>query len=289
MLLAEAVEALQVRPGKWYVDATLGGGGHTRAILDCGGKVLGVDHDRRAIERATHELEKEIKRGNVIVRKANFVEMSMLTKREHLPISGILFDLGMSSLQLAEKRGFSFVDETLDMRMDEELGVTAKDLVNVLSQEELKMLFRRYGEETRAGSVAARIVDARKKRPIRAARELAQIISENRSVRGLHPATKVFQALRIAVNDELNNLRKALPQAIELVQPGGRVVVISFHSLEDRIVKQCFRSYSDSGKASILTKKPVLPSQSEVAENPRSRSAKLRVAERRLEPEGAHA
>lgn len=282
-MVNEVLECLRISPGSWYLDATLGGGGHTKALLAKGGNVLGLDHDQRVISSLTQELSQPIKSGQLIVKYGNFANLLDLAKDTGKIYSGVLFDLGMSSLQLEQNRGFSFTDETsLDMRMDTTLGVTALDLVNALSEKELKLLLTHYGEEPYATRIAKHIVSVRARKPIRSARELADFVSQVVPRSRLHPATRVFQALRIAVNDELNNLRCGLPQAIELVRYSGRIVAISFHSLEDRIVKESFRESEQKGLAVRITDKPLTPSLEEIELNPRSRSAKLRILEKKL-------
>ena len=283
VLLNEALDYLSVQPGGLYVDATFGFGGHAEAILKAGGKVLGLDADEESLRLGGKRLAAEFNdlKDNLKLIRGNFREIETLARENGFgSVNGVLFDLGFSSWQLEHSgRGFSFLrDEPLDMRMDNRLMVTAADLVNGLGKQELYELFTRFGEETRARRLAEFIIESRRIEPILKASDLAERISQvaGRKFKHRHPATKVFQALRIAVNDELNCLRVALPQALKLLRPGGRLVVISFHSLEDRLVKNYFRSVAAS---LILTKKPVIPSDSEMRENPRARSAKLRALE----------
>ena len=300
VLLKEAIEFLKVKRGEKYIDATVGGGGHTVEILKRGGRVLGLDVDPEAIG-ATKEkirgLDKWTSRksGNslifqssahlLILHKGNFAHLREIAlKLGFDEVAGILFDLGVSARQLlTPERGFSFTsDAPLDMRMDPDLAVTAADLVNGLGRKELYELFSKLGEEHHAWRIARAIVSARSLKPIKTCAELARIIMEavprrRRSSR-INPATRCFQALRIAVNDELNNLNLALPQAIDLLKPGGRLVVVSFHSLEDRIVKNFLKEREG---LKILTKKPIRPTETEVKRNPRSRSAKMRVGEKK--------
>ncbi|MDP3941720.1 MAG: 16S rRNA (cytosine(1402)-N(4))-methyltransferase RsmH [bacterium] len=286
VMLQEASSLLQVKKGKRYIDVTLGGGGHTLAIAKSGGVVLAIDVDEEAIrfveEKITHVAE-DVRR-EITLCKGNFREIGQIAKREGFTkVSGILFDLGVSSHQFdTPSRGFSFQREgVLDMRMDSSLAVTAKDLINGLSKKELAKLFEKYGEEPFSNKIADCIVEARSMQPIETTRDLAFIIERRMGKSGgMHPATRVFQALRIAVNDELHALEEALSASLQLIGVGGRIVVISFHSLEDRIVKHRFSSFADQGFGSILTKKPVTPTLEEVAENPRARSAKMRVFER---------
>ena len=275
----ELLEYLQVAPGKKYIDATVGGGGHAAAIISRGGCVLGIDLDPAAVEFAKRRLAAKSK----IVR-GNFREIDVIARQNGFEaVDGILFDLGMSSWQIERsERGFSFLrNEPLDMRMDpEHQKVTAAHLVNALSKNELYELISQFGQEILAKKFATLIVRERRIKPIKTTQDLVAIIqkgSGGRRKRRLHPATKVFQALRIAVNDELNNLRMALPKAWKLLKMGGRLVVISFHSLEDRVVKEFGGQISD-GK--ILTKKPLTPTLLEVKANPRARSAKLRSFEK---------
>ncbi|MDO8452679.1 MAG: 16S rRNA (cytosine(1402)-N(4))-methyltransferase RsmH [bacterium] len=285
VMLTEVLEYLNVQKDKWYVDCNLGGGGHTGAILEKGGKVLGIDMDKDAITEAEESQDSRLKTEDLILVQSNFVKVKEICEEKKIIPSGILFDLGMSTHQLeAAGRGFSFnASAPLDMRMDQTFGATAKDLVNGLHQGELEELFIKYGEEFQAKRIAMRIVDERRAKPIETTDELARIVTSvykrNKGNR-LHPATRIFQALRIAVNDELNSLKEALPASFDVLEKGGRLVVISFHSLEDRIVKNYFKELEEGGKAKILTDKPVTPSDEEVAQNPRSRSAKLRVVEK---------
>jgi 16S rRNA (cytosine1402-N4)-methyltransferase len=276
VLLDEVIRGLHIIPGANYIDATSGGGGHTRGILEKGGQVLGIDQDPQAIDYVRQTLP----HPHLTLVPGNFNSISdIATQHGFTPCQGILYDLGTSAFQLeTPMRGFSFQrDEPLDMRMDPNLAVTAKDLVNALGRKELTLLFTKYAKEPKAKQIADRIVDARKNYPLQTTGDLIRIIE---SVTGgrhgkLHPATKVFQALRIAVNDELNSLETSLPQAIELLAPMGRLVVISFHEGEDRLVKEFIHQTST---LTSLTKKPIVPQASEVAANPRARSAKLRVA-----------
>jgi 16S rRNA (cytosine1402-N4)-methyltransferase len=282
VLLLEAIKGLNVQSHHKYIDATIGGGGHTLEILKNGGQVLGIDCDPEAILAA----EARIKKG-AILKQGNFAHLTKIAQEANFgKVSGILFDLGVSTFQLkTERRGFSFnSDAVLDMRMDPSLEVTAADLVNGLTEKELYELFKKYSEEFHSRAIARALVCARSLRPIKTGNDLAKIICQVRGKRGrfdrTHPATRIFQALRIAVNDELNNLRLALPQALTLLEKEGRLVVISFHSLEDRIVKNTFKEEERKGTLIVLTKKPVRPSEEEIRINPRARSAKMRVAQK---------
>ena len=307
ILLKEVNKHLLIKLGEKYIDATIGGGGHTKEILKLGGKVLGIDCDPEAIKAARKSLQacptprraKRALRGSTsswqliqdeamyrLVR-GNFAHLKKIGQENGFSrVGGVLFDLGVSSYQLeTPQRGFSFsLEAPLDMRMDSNLEVTAADLVNGLNRGELEKLFAKYGEETDSRRIATAICQARQTKKIETTQELAKIIvgvKPRREKFGrIHPATRCFQALRIAVNDELNNLREALPQALTLLKHGGRLVVISFHSGEDRIVKQFLKEAERKSEMNILTKKPVRPSQEEINQNPRSRSAKLRAGEK---------
>jgi 16S rRNA (cytosine1402-N4)-methyltransferase len=287
VLLEQTVEYLKVEPGKKYIDATLGGGGHAREIVKQGGKVLGIDFDQDALDYVRSELRienGELRKDFVLV-KGNFVDIDTIA-REHgfEEVAGILFDLGVSLHQFDKAdRGFSFRNEgPLDMRMDRDLNVKAKDLVNILSKGELYELFHKLGEERFAHAIADHIVRARRISPIQTTRELSEIVQQAvpRRYTEINPATRIFQALRIAVNDELNNLRDALPKAIKLIESGGRMSVISFHSLEDRIVKHQFKEWALEGIGTTLTRKPIVPTEEEIAANKASRSSKLRAFEK---------
>lgn len=295
VLLKETIEYLKVKKNGKYIDATVGGGGHAQAILKLGGKILGVDCDPEALNSAREYLttacpaRRSLDEGGPDpswrLFRGNFKDLTRIAaENDFSDVDGVLFDLGVSSYQLeTPKRGFSFnIQAPLDMRMDPNSKVTAADLVNGLNKNELKKLFQKFGEEKLAGRLAEAIINARRLKPIESCRQLAEIILEVKPKKGkIHPATRVFQALRIAVNDELNNLKEALPAALEVLKTGGRLVVISFHSGEDRIVKDFFKQKEREGGLIILTKKPTRPTAEEIKENPRSRSAKLRAAEKR--------
>ncbi len=287
VLTKEAVDALQVQSGQWYLDGTFGRGGHTRHILAAGGKVIAFDVDSDAIAYGQTELATEIKAKQLVLVNSNFANLSRelfgLGREQH-SLSGAIFDLGMSSNQLEESgRGFSFQkDEPLDMRMSTELGVTAADLVNALPEKHLKNLFWENAQESFASAIARAIVEQRQKQPFHTTTELADLITKvkrGRQGSHLHPATKVFQALRIAVNMELDNLTVLLDQVRNWLKPHGRLVIISFHEGEDRLVKQRFQTWEEMGRGTQITAKPMVPSEAELQANPRSRSAKLRVLE----------
>lgn len=284
VLLKEVLGYLDLKKDKasWYVDATLGDGGYSVEILKAGGKIIGIDVDPVALGRAGARF-KEL--GNLVEDEdyklvtGNFRDLKELVLQTD--IKSIIFDLGVSSLQLdSPERGFSFQRlGPLDMRMDPNLAVSAADLVAVLSKEELYELFQKFGEEQNAFRYAKALVRARELNGnLTTTEDLARAIERVAGRRGkIHPATKVFQALRIVVNDELNALTEALPQALGLLKKDGNLLVISFHSLEDRIVKNTFREWEDEDLGTILTKKPIEATEEEVSENPRSRSAKMRV------------
>lgn len=282
VLLQEVLAGLHVKPGGKYIDATLGGGGHTLEITKQGGIVLGIDVDEEALAFVTEKLK-----GNehVLLERGNFSDIDKIAaKYGWNEVNGVLFDLGVSSHQFdTGERGFSFrSDAPLDMRMDQRLTVTAKDLVNGLHKGELYDLFTRYGEEHFARRIAENIIQARSIAPITTTSELAKIVERSypRGYHKVHPATKVFQALRIAVNDELHSLQEALPKAIQLLAQQGRLVVISFHSLEDKIVKESFKKAEEEGLGKVITDKPIEPMDIEKEENPRSGSSKLRIFEK---------
>lgn len=297
VLLNEAIQFLKVQKGKRYIDTTIGGGGHAQAIIDQGGLLLGIDCDPQAVAYTQKRLSsvcpamhRLVHGPDAFVRvvKANFADLKKIADQFGFSsVDGILFDLGVSSFQLeTASRGFSFRQNgPLDMRMDPEMSVSAADLVNALSRKELYELFIRLGEEKRARTIADALVRARRLRKITTTQELANIsiavYGGQEKIGHLHPATKVFQALRIAVNDELNNLKSALPEAAKLLEKKGRLAVISFHSLEDRIVKNFFKEMEKRGEFTILTMKPITPNKEEIIENVRSRSAKLRIMERK--------
>ena len=286
VLLREALDALGVKRDAWYIDCTLGDGGHSIEILRKGGKLVGIDIDPQALSRAQIRLESlGIDKIRYKLVQGNFREVKNLiyqqTDTKDRKFAGAIFDLGVSSLQLeAPERGFSFSKEgPLDMRMDPNLAVRALDLINALSRKELYELFKSLGEEKYSWALANSIVSARQVIPITTTGQLAALVEKSvrRKKGDIHPATRVFQALRIAVNDELGALQEGLDQVKDLIEKNGRVVVISFHSLEDRIVKHTFGNWEDERVGEVLTKKPVVPSNDEISMNPRSRSAKMRV------------
>ncbi len=289
MLVNEVLEGLNLSPGGIYVDGTLGLGGHSEAMFQRCPEieiVLGLDRDSEALEQARRRLAGL---GNRIwIIHSNFVDLPEILFAEGIgQVDGILLDIGLSSFQLEKSgRGFSFTrDEPLDMRMDGFETVTAADMVNHLPVTQLTDLIRTYGEERWAKRIAARIDEARKRRPIRTSAELASIvyraIPKRFHSRRIHPATRTFQALRIAVNKELDNLKLAMQRLPECLKPGGRLCIISFHSLEDRIVKHAIRQ---DQRLEPLTKKPIMAAPEELEVNPRARSAKLRIARKKTDP-----
>jgi len=285
VLLEETIEALDVQPGGRYIDCTLGAGGHAAAILEHsspGGQLLGIDADPRAMKIARARLEAYS--SSTLLINQNFVNLQAIcNKYDFFPVHGILFDLGLSSLQLENNsRGFSFQhDALLDMRLSPRQEITAAIIINASPESQLAHLIRAYGEEHYSQQIAHQIVQ---QRPIITTLQLAQMIEEAVGGRRgrIHPATKTFQALRVAVNQELEHLQSALKQAIDLLGFGGRLVVISYHSLEDRIVKRLMHQEASGEEACLrlVNKKVITPSLAEVQFNPRSRSAKLRAAER---------
>ena len=302
VLLHESVDALQIKPDGVYVDGTLGGGGHSEQIAMRlhGGKLICIDQDERAIERASRRLETYMDRITIV--HGNFRELGEILDRLRVQrVDGMLFDLGVSSPQLDEtERGFSYMhDAPLDMRMDETQSFTAREVINGWPEERLRRILFEYGEERYASRIASAIVRRREERPIETTTELSDLIRSAMPAAALrekqHPAKRSFQAIRIAVNDELNALSDMLGVAAERLATGGRLAVISFHSLEDRIVKNaiasrekgctCPRDFPVCTCGFVQTlrsvaRKPIIASGEELEENPRARSAKLRVAER---------
>lgn len=288
VLAQEVVEYLRCGEGGVFVDCTVGGGGHAEAILQSGSprtQLIGMDRDGEAIERAGRRLS--VFSDRVVLRRADFRDLEpVLDEIGVALVDGILMDLGMSSFQVEDpKRGFSFMKNgPLDMRMDPSQGTPAGDLIHRLNEDALAQIFRDYGEERWAGRIARAIVLHRESAPITRTVDLSLVIQRaiprRFQSRKIHPATRVFQALRIAVNDELNGLRHGMAGAIRRLRGGGRLVIISFHSLEDRIVKHELRKRAGVGEIRIITKRPVTAPAGEIRRNPRSRSAKLRVAER---------
>ena len=301
VLIQESMGLLKPRPGERYLDGTLGGGGHAEEILlrsSPDGRVLGLDWDEDAVTAAGQRLSRFGER--LTIRRANFDQAKdILTAINWSRVDGVLLDLGVSSHQFdAAERGFSFqASAPLDMRMDRRQKLTALEIVNSFPEAQIAKIISDYGEEPRARRIAAAIATERKNRTIETTIDLAELIVRIRGKRSRahHPATQTFQALRIAVNRELETLKRFLEYGYELLQPGGRMVIISFHSLEDRLVKTAFRKWSEkcicpprtlkcecgwSQKAQRLTRKPIIASAEEVRANPRARAAKLRAVVR---------
>ena len=284
VLIDEVLHYLNPQPGKIYLDATFGGGGHTRAILlkepTC--SVIAVDWDKQALEKNAPELTYEFG-DRFSTMWGNFAQLPhLLKKHDHDKVDGVLVDFGTSQYQITEREGFSFaVDTPLDMRMSPaHFRVTAADIINNASEEELIYIFKEYGEERGARAIVRAILEVRSEHKITTTGELVRIITSVVPRRGpIHPATRVFQALRIVVNKELDNIKTFLLHLPQILNVGGRVVTISFHSLEDRLVKNYLKEHE--AEFEILTKKVVFPTDEEVAVNPSSRSARLRAAEKK--------
>lgn len=284
VLAEEVVQELALHAGAVVVDATVGDGGHAALMLNAispGGFLIGIDRDLEATKVAYENLSLKKSNAKFVIVHGSFSHLDhILEDAGYRGIDAILFDLGLSSRELMPARGFSFLhDAPLDMRFDNSAGQTAADIVNSYPKDKLADLIYEFGEERASRRIADAIFIARRKHRITSTVELADIITQAKGGRRgkIHPATQTFQALRIAVNDELSSLMSALPQAIQLLHPGGRAAVISYHSLEDRIVKNIFREAAHAGTVELLTKKPVVPSRAEVLANPRARSAKLRA------------
>lgn len=317
VLQKEVLEYLDPKPNENFIDATIDGGGHTAAILKKigpRGKVLGIEVDseiyeilrRRIVEFPISDFQ--FPKNRLVIVNNNYVNLKEIVEKLNFkPVKGILLDLGMSSWHLEESgRGFSFQrDEPLDMRYAHKIPnseiqneLTAEKIINEWPKYEIEKILKEYGEERFAKRIAKKIIEERRAGPIKTTLQLVEIIKKaiprayqhqriSRSktfglLGSRHFATRTFQALRIAVNNELNNLKKVLPQTLEVLEKGGRLIIISFHSLEDRLVKKFFKDFSKSGALEILTKKPVRPSYLEIKNNPRSRSAKLRAAKKIL-------
>jgi 16S rRNA (cytosine1402-N4)-methyltransferase len=305
VLVEEVIAMLAPAPGSLHIDTTLGGGGHTERVLEAAnpdGRVLGLDADPAAIARVEARLRPRFG-DRLVLRQANFRDLAAVAPAAGFSaVDGCLFDLGLSSFQLADReRGFGFrAGGPLDMRFDPSRGVPASELLASLDTAELTALLRRYGEEPKAPRIARAIVDARRVAPITTAEELATLLERvlppnPRIRRRTHPATRTFQALRIAVNEELEALQAGLAAALDLLRPGGRLVVLSYHSLEDRIVKRFFQAErrgcvcppelpvcvcGRNPRLRLVTSPSLTPTDAEIAANPRARSARLRAAER---------
>ncbi|HXM52739.1 MAG TPA: 16S rRNA (cytosine(1402)-N(4))-methyltransferase RsmH [Candidatus Binatus sp.] len=302
VLLQDVITSLQPAPGQAFIDATLGGGGYTRALMERlrpGGILLGIDRDASALERFAQEpVPPDI---TVILEHTNFAQLDRAAERIGRPPNGIVFDLGLSSLQLDDpERGFSFQsDGPLDMRLDRSESWTAADLLNRESESELRRILRDYGQERWGSRIAQRIVERRRKMPFKTTKDLVDVVAgaipRGAWPRDTHVATRTFMAFRIAVNRELDAIEKGLKAAIEVLASGGRVGVVSFQSLEDKIAKNLFNVEATDcicppqapvcicghrRSVRVITRKPITPSEAEVQENPRARSAKLRIAEK---------
>jgi 16S rRNA (cytosine1402-N4)-methyltransferase len=298
VLLKEVIENLKIKDNDIFVDATLGNAGHTKAILELGVTnltIIGIDADKDAIEKSKEVLEPWETNNQIFLEMTYFDSLNQILEDKQINhIDKILFDLGFRSDQVDDpKRGFSFLnDGPLDMSFQSSLGdienrqnkLTASQIVNEWQEESLADIIYGYGEEKFARRIARAIVKAREEKKIETTTELAEIVKSSVPVfyrRGrIHPATKTFQALRITVNDELERFKKALKDAYEKLSPTGRIAVISFHSLEDRITKRFFKEKAKAGEATLITKKPITPSKEEIEKNPRARSSKLRIIEK---------
>jgi len=302
VLLRQCIEGLNLRPGGVYVDGTLGRAGHSREIARrlTTGRLIAVDRDQAALDAAPARLEGYLDRVDLV--HGNFGDVASILDRLGVDaVDGMLFDLGVSSPQLDEAaRGFSYLqDAPLDMRMDRGAALTAREVVNTWSQEELKRILWQYGEERYAGLIAAAIVRRRERKPVETTLELSELVASAMPAKARrekqHPAKRSFQAIRIAVNDELGEVERMLPAALDRLRPGGRLAVISFHSLEDRLVKTAYAGWAKgctcppdfpvcvcgkTPRAKLIGKRPIVADEDELKENPRARSAKLRIAER---------
>jgi 16S rRNA (cytosine1402-N4)-methyltransferase len=288
VMLEEVLSYLNLSPGKTIVDATVGTGGHAEEILkriSPGGRLIGIDRDRESLNVAQDRLGKF---GSAsVLRQGNFMDIdSILKELKVKKVDGVLFDLGISSFQLGDpERGFSFKQEgPLDMRMDRESYISAQDLLNNLNEEEISALLWNFGQERWHNRIARLLVRERERRPISTTAELSSIVVRATPYKyrhyRIHPATRTFQAVRIAVNRELETLEIALRKTVEFLDKAARICVISFHSLEDRIVKISFKEFASEGLIKIVTRKPLAPGLAETRDNPSSRSSKLRVAEK---------
>jgi 16S rRNA (cytosine1402-N4)-methyltransferase len=290
VMVYQTIDYLKLRPGMTVVDATVGTGGHTEQILQRispGGTLVGIDRDAQSLALARERLGAYSASCRLV--HGNFVDLDKILKSEGIKlVDGMIFDLGISTYQLQNaERGFSFQNEgPLDMRMDQDSYISAYDLVNNLNEEEISSLLWNFGQERWHNRIAHLLVRERQRHPINTTRELADIVARSipsryrRSYYRIHPATRTFQAVRIAVNRELEILEESLNKGIAALKAGGRICVISFHSLEDRVAKFAFRKASAAGSVEIITPKPKTPEQDEINSNPSSRSSKLRVAER---------
>ena len=283
VMVEESIKLLNPIPGGTYVDATIGPGGHAEAILKLigtRGKIIGIDRDSEALRLAQERLSNK----RVVLKKGNFSGMENLLKEDGIAqVDGILFDLGISMVQMRDpERGLSFTsNKRLDMRMDKGQALSAWDVVNRYYEKEIERILREFGEERLSRKISEAIIRERRIKPVDTCSELSEIVERVYRRRGkVHPATKTFQALRIEVNKELEELRRGLNASVRSLTKGGRLCVISYHSLEDRIVKRFIAQSSKEGYLRAITKKPVTPGYDEIRSNPSSRSAKLRAAEK---------
>jgi len=295
VLVNEVINFLRPENGKVYVDATIGCGGYTERIFKvCPGcRVIGIDWDEQALEFTENRLKEFLNKGKLIVVKDNFVNIKNILKNLKIDkIDGIVFDFGLSMLQIKGNRGFSFDDNVLDMRMDTvNNSLTAYEVINKFPEKQLSEIFFKYGEEKFSKIIARKIVEKRKIKEIKTAKELAELVlkvvpkykrtflkgKEQKSFIKIHPATRIFQAIRIFINNELQNIELGLNNSIDVLNYGGRIITVSYHSLEDRIVKNIFKNRTD---CKVITKKPIAPTKEEISYNRSSRSAKLRAAEK---------
>ncbi len=284
VLLKEVVEILNPQSEEFFIDGTVGSGGHVIAIsekIGSKGKLLGLDWDEKAVESFKLKI-KNLKPKTIVVH-ANYADLPEILKKHNLPkADGLILDLGFSSESLTANKGFSFLkSEPLDMRYDIKQGITVAEIINSFSEKDLAEIFWQYGEERYSRQIAKKIIQERKSENIKTTFDLVEVIKKaiprNYERNRINPATRVFQALRIYVNQELKNLEKLLNNVNKIIKDKGRIAIISYHSLEDRLVKNRFRELKNQKKALILTKKPVRPTLKEIKENPRSRSAKLRA------------
>jgi 16S rRNA (cytosine1402-N4)-methyltransferase len=295
VLLDQVLTALDIKPGYWYVDATFGHGGHTKKIIEKNGKVLAIDYDWQNIKHAQNKFATLINNQQLILVNANFNQLlqivsTKLNQEARSKIAGILFDFGTTSEQLSDQQsGISFwgSNQELDMRIDKNLGVRAKDLLAVLSQKQLQHLFGEFGGEREASRISKEIAKRRQVGEyITTVSQLVSLIKNTKKhfPKNIHPATKVFQALRIAVNSELENIEQALPQALKILALEGVIVTIAFHQGEDRLAKQLFVLWEKNNLGLRLTKKPIVPTPDEISQNPNSRSAKMRIFKKTNQP-----
>ncbi len=284
VLLKEVIEILNPQSEEFFIDGTVGSGGHAMAIsekIGPKGKLLGLDWDEKAVK--SFKLKIKNLKPKIIVVHANYADLPEILKKHNLPkADGLILDLGFSSESLESSRGFSFLkNEPLDMRYDTKQNITAAEIINSFSEKDLAEIFWQYGEERFSRQIAKKIIQERKNKNIKTTFDLVEIIKKaiprNYERNRINPATRVFQALRIYVNQELGNLEKLLNNVNKIIKDKGRIAIISYHSLEDRLVKNYFLELKNQGEALILTKKPIRPTLKEIKENPRSRSAKLRA------------